>query len=552
MTPTNDAAGAAVRDPYFTNLVAWLCGRTGLDRSAVERRIGAFGVEMRRYCAVSAAFLDERRAVEDRLSRRRPDFDRAFPLPSGDPSLSPLPPPQGFRAETREFLVEDSLRKERCGECDGEGQSDCAVCSGKGRIPCDTCGGTGYCNTCQGAKTVPCPSCKGEPSKPCPHCNGKGWVKRGHETVKCNHCMNGFIICEECGGRGRLDCPECFGKGVCKDCKGVGSRACIKCGAKGSIVCEACGGAGEWYVWKVVKSELSATSLSRSQRPDGLPPPVASRVTALLTSGRAVFERELPPGADPPFDEVDADIRAFVREAWASLIAERGDAESEAGRRLTVYAVPVARVSFEYGDGSFEGFFVGERKEFFALRDPVKAVLTGALERAEGLLGEGRCAEALDSLLSSVEQAAAEPSLRPRFRELILQARDASGRDFLAGSVAPLLAVALLAPSWLDWKTHLAGAAAVLVMFVVPWLAVKVLGPGVCFCEGRKTGRALALAAGLGAALPSWLLGAAFAFPAGVAAGLAVGAAAFFFLRGRLRRFSPSERNLLTLCLREP
>ena len=101
-------------------------------------------------------------------------------------------------------------------------------------------------------------------------------------------------------------------------------------------------------------------------------------------------------------------------------------------------------------------------------------------------------------------------------------------------------------------EAHLAGAAAALVMFVVPWLAVKVLGPGVCFCEGRKAGRMLALAAGLGAALPSWVLGAALAFPVGTAAGLAVGAAAFFLLRGRLRRFSPPERNLLTLCLREP
>ena len=97
-----------------------------------------------------------------------------------------------------------------CGKCTGEGKTTCTLCTGEGFIACDGCGGTGLDANQDDGK---CFACHGEGKTHCVRC-GDG---------------NGYQVCEDCNGEGRLGglpCPRCGGTlwAMCHRCNGEGKN----------------------------------------------------------------------------------------------------------------------------------------------------------------------------------------------------------------------------------------------------------------------------------------------------------------------------------------
>ncbi|MEW6355345.1 MAG: protein kinase [Planctomycetota bacterium] len=107
-------------------------------------------------------------------------------------------------------------------ECEGM----CTECAGTGFILCDACGG-------DGKLTLPCDACRNP-----------------HLLPKCDKCLGlGLQLtarCDECKGRGKLTCDRCKGKG-CPFCGMQGKWDCRPCGGTGKVPtkrkCPTCNGA---------------------------------------------------------------------------------------------------------------------------------------------------------------------------------------------------------------------------------------------------------------------------------------------------------------------
>ena len=155
------------------------------------------------------------------------DIDRFHPtitsfdqLNIHDPSLTPT----DFLDCERNYEAEKSFKVNACSNCNASGRITCPECHGRGRweeyrtrfIKCTRCGGTGTIThettepesrweTVNGQQKQVVVYKKVRKEERCTSCGGRG----GHEER-----YKELVICDTCGGAGKIDCPECKGEGA--------------------------------------------------------------------------------------------------------------------------------------------------------------------------------------------------------------------------------------------------------------------------------------------------------------------------------------------------
>ena len=110
---------------------------------------------------------------------------------------------------------------------------------------------TVICDTCGGQGKIQCHTCNGHGELICGECNGSG-------QVTCP--PPGLLFAGGCSGSGTQNCSRCGGRGcydeynsaagrsisvTCRSCGGRGSQRCVKCGGSGIIKCGTCRGSGK-------------------------------------------------------------------------------------------------------------------------------------------------------------------------------------------------------------------------------------------------------------------------------------------------------------------
>ncbi|MFA4985206.1 MAG: hypothetical protein WC712_01355 [Candidatus Brocadiia bacterium] len=549
------------RSQYLTAFSAWVAARAGGRSESLMKGMEAVSVSYRTYCCASLEVLFHELSLDSRRSRQVPKFPPGFDRTLADHKAGKIhyEMPQAFRATSEEYMLTDTVRRETCGKCEGEGRERCPSCEAKGRLKCGDCGGDGLCTHCKGAKTQPCPKCEGKPSVPCPVCVGKGWVRKDFETVRCPNCMNGLIVCDECGGRGRRDCTECFGKGTCVACRGIGSIACVKCGGQGTPMCTACGGEGQWHTYTVLMRNVSRRDARSFDALDVLPKAVTAKVSAHLDTSTPIFEQTFGPGEIPNIDYVDVGVAEFVARIWKSLFNEVGTTERDIYCRFSTKYVPVARLDFDFAGKHFTGYFVGPAKDFFCDADPVEYMLDITLKKATDLLASGDRRAAVETSFVALSEAVANRKYRPLYREMLNRAASQAHRDF-AGSSFPIAVVTALVFSSVHLFTRqfaglpaflIAAACATFAGAIAP-LVGSLLGVKLVFRNARLAGWFISSGAAALAASSTWLVSKpALMIPVALGVIVLCGLAAFVILSRRPTALGETETNLITLCLRD-
>ena len=91
-----------------------------------------------------------------------------------------------------DFMGHESLQRNYCGACEGEGTRTWVICDGYAEVDCQECD----------EGSVECEHCDGDDDD-CRHCNGTG-------LTACEECDGDYSIsCPECAGYGNVDCEEC-------------------------------------------------------------------------------------------------------------------------------------------------------------------------------------------------------------------------------------------------------------------------------------------------------------------------------------------------------
>ncbi len=539
-------------EAYNACFEAWFRARTGGVANSVYKDVHSPFATFRYFCHAAFTILNERRQIVSRKLRQRPEYPPESTIQSDSPLIAKLPPPEALTNKIEELFVDGSLTKEVCGACNGEGSKECEACGGIGRIPCPDCSGSGLCTHCGGAKTLPCKLCKGEPTSQCEYCNGRGWVKDGFETRKCSRCLNGHKICEECGGRGRLECPICFGKGICTTCKGAGSNPCMTCGSRKVILCKSCGGEGEWYRFDVLERSIRTSESEFSDNLSQLPVEVISRITEEMKSSTPVYERLINAGCEPDFTGLEDLVVEFAKPAWAYFQSTYKPSQGDVFIRFSVVAIKVAEFEFVLKGKKFTGYFVGQTKELFCEQDPVRHFYSDIIEEAQEMLSEGDAAGAVATLLPTIEDAASDADAHPKYRNLVNEAIEFSRSRMERSGVNLILIIALLAPTWFSVMGHIMGGVAALFALISAPIVSRLLGPRVCFCNGKRLGMLIGGTAAAAASLISWIVpwGAAI-LPIGILAVGAVTVISYFLITRASSKLKQIDENLLTLCLRE-
>ena len=130
----------------------------------------------------------------------------------------------------------------------------CPTCEGFRKTACDGCKGTGILTCPEGCiqGQLICPDCGGRGKKSAGGGSRSGSTLGSSSSSLGNHCETckgvGISTCKTCEGRGWVKCDACRGAGesLCKTCKGAGVPAvCSKCKGDGISECTRCKGSGK-------------------------------------------------------------------------------------------------------------------------------------------------------------------------------------------------------------------------------------------------------------------------------------------------------------------
>ncbi len=170
---------------------------------------------------------------------------------------------------------------QNCHGCGGHGKNSCGGCSGKGTVTC---------YQCYGMRTVTCRHClNGYVS--CSSCHGRGVVPRQVSYVV---YINGsyqtqyrteYFNCNSCSGSGKTRCYICHGDGKvdCSTCMASGSLTCSSCDGSGEVVCKPCVGSGA--VGQAAWVDVHASQEFSHNLPEGTPQDVMEIVEKEGTHG---------------------------------------------------------------------------------------------------------------------------------------------------------------------------------------------------------------------------------------------------------------------------
>lgn len=238
--------------------------------------------------------------------------------PSDAPSRGPVVPideryehaPDGFEVAEVTFADFENASLVACANCGGSGREACGTCDRRTVVECDECRGDG---------TADCGECRGDGAVDCGNCGGTGDLG----DAACGRCNGaGENVCRTCNGTGDRRCPKC---------DGAGEVTCPDCAGQGDVPCSTCSGAGELY--RTTKGTLEYE------------PESSYTVEDLRGADEAWFE-------DVEGDRLDLSTRQTPDRA-----GDGGSATVE--HEVEQRAVPVTRVTYEYGGDEYDLYEVG-------------------------------------------------------------------------------------------------------------------------------------------------------------------------------------------------
>ncbi len=210
-------------------------------------------------------------------------------------------------------------------------------------FPCSTCSGTGEltvaCHSCGGSGRKVCHQCAGTGSEVCSSCNGSG-MRKGFD--------NRLESCISCNGSGRRFCVSCDGRGgeVCGFCRGTGKviERCLRCDGVGRLI-----------RYQAVVCEFKPHEFNEVVSQWGLP---LKELKAAEASN--VWETPIQTSSPLSFSQFHQKVQSAVNSIVSQARGlEVGDTRL-ARTRLTVKAVPVARVSFRLHGVPSDAWFLGK------------------------------------------------------------------------------------------------------------------------------------------------------------------------------------------------
>jgi hypothetical protein len=197
------------------------------------------------------------RTTQDRLQRDEADARRIFDFEQRQRGLVAwqgiyLPANFSDRLEPRQIAA---LRKGFgvwCEHCGGFRRIGCETCKGVGHTPCTASGcvqGRVVCDVCGGRGRTTGARTDSDSSWSFNTSGGTGRSASRTASVRCEAC-NGIGIrnCEECNGAAIIRCRDCKGEKdtLCRACNGSGMPAvCTRCKGDGVQPCSRCRGTGK-------------------------------------------------------------------------------------------------------------------------------------------------------------------------------------------------------------------------------------------------------------------------------------------------------------------
>jgi len=379
------------------------------DAVAFER------VEEYRVHQVRVDSLYETRQVARRV---RPHAGEALPAcrtteVNIDPWAFDNPPPDEFKDDTEELIIQDSQRV-----------CDCTGCRGKGVLPC---------SGCSGGKAVLCSSCRGAKEVACGRCGGSGRYREqvGTDTIteNCTSCAPGGsrFNCLWCKGTGQVHrqqprhqvvvCTCNFGKVQCSNCGGHGRVKCAGCGGRGVVGCGSCRESGKTVAFLAVVRTFTSSTASRVAG-EGVPTPAVKEMARAGTFHPAaeLVTTGVPDVADPESGN-PALNRALVR-----LLRTASEGTPAGGRvacvRLAVGTSHALKVTYSHDGATYVLWLLGGEMTVLAPESPLTEAMGEKVREAVELWNGGQERKAALALRDALDMAEQDADCRAAYDEL--------------------------------------------------------------------------------------------------------------------------------------